>query len=35
LTQFFVIPTQGMAKGIYTLIVNTVERQEIDRVVVE
>jgi hypothetical protein len=35
LTQFFVIPTQGMAKGIYTLIVNTAERQEVDMVVVE
>jgi len=33
--QSFIIPTQGMAKGIYTLIVNTTERQEIDRVVVE
>ena len=33
--QSFVIPTQGMSKGIYTLVVNTADRQEVDRVVVE
>ena len=34
-TQSFVIPTQGMAKGIYTLVTHFAEQQQINRVVVE
>ena len=34
-TQCFVIPTQGLSKGIYTLVVNVAGKQQIDRVVVE
>ena len=34
-TQFFVIPTQNLAKGIYTLVVNKDGEQEVNRVVVE
>lgn len=31
----FVIPTQGLSKGIYTLLINVGGKQEMDRVVVE
>ena len=34
-TQCFVIPTQGMNQGIYTLVVNVAGKQQVDRVVVE
>ena len=34
-TQCFVIPTQGLSQGIYTLVVNVGEKQSVDRVVVE
>jgi hypothetical protein len=34
-TQCFVIPTQGLSQGIYTLVVNVAGKQQIDRVVVE
>ena len=34
-TQAFVIPTQGMAKGVYTLVTIFGEKQQVDRVVVE
>ena len=34
-TQAFVIPTQGLSKGIYTLLINVGGKQEMDRVVVE
>ena len=34
-TQYFVIPTQGLSQGIYTLVVNVGEKQSVDRVVVE
>ena len=34
-TQFFVIPTQNMAKGIYTLVTITAGKQQVDRVVLE
>ena len=34
-TQCFVIPTQGLSKGIYTLVVNVAGKQQIERVVVE
>ena len=34
-TQAFVIPTQGMAKGIYTLVTIFGAKQQVDRVVVE
>lgn len=33
--QAFVIPTQGLSKGIYTLLINVGGKQEMDRVVVE
>ena len=33
--QAFVIPTQGLSKGIYTLLINVGGKQEVDRVVVE
>ena len=33
--QAFVIPTQGLSKGIYTLLINVDGKQEVDRVVVE
>ena len=34
-TQAFVIPTQGMAKGIYTLVTIFGAKQQVHRVVVE
>ena len=34
-TQYFVIPTQNLVKGIYTLITNMGGNQQVDRVVVE
>jgi uncharacterized protein (DUF1684 family) len=34
-TKYFVIPTQGLSQGIYTLVVNVGGKQQIDRVVVE
>ena len=34
-TQYFVIPTQGLGQGIYTLVVNVDGKQLVDRVVVE
>jgi len=34
-SQAIVIPTQGFAKGIYTVVVNAVNRQQVSRVVVE
>ena len=34
-TQCFVISTQGLSQGIYTLVVNVGEKQSVDRVVVE
>ena len=34
-TQSFVIPTRGMAKGVYTLVSHFAEKQQVDRVVVE
>ncbi len=34
-TQYFVISTQGLSQGIYTLVVNVGEKQSVDRVVVE
>ena len=34
-TQYFVIPTQGLSLGIYTLVINVGERQQVDRVMVE
>ena len=34
-TQSFVIPTNGMAKGIYTMVTYFAENQQVDRVVVE
>ena len=34
-TQSFVIPTQGLTKGIYTLLINTNGNQLVNRVVVE
>ena len=34
-TQYFVIPTQKLAKGIYTLVTNSDGEQEIHRIVVE
>ena len=34
-TQYFVIPTQGLSQGIYTLVVNVAGKQQIERVVVE
>ena len=34
-TQFFVIPTQDLAKGIYTLVTNCDGKQQVNRVVVE
>ena len=34
-TQCFVIPTQGLSQGIYTLVVNVGEKQSVNRVVVE
>ena len=34
-TQCFVIPTQGLSQGIYTLVVNVGGKQSVDRVVVE
>ena len=33
-TQFFVIPTQNLAKGIYTLVTYTDRKQQVDRIVV-
>lgn len=33
--QAFIIPTQGLSKGIYTLLINVGGKQEMDRVVVE
>lgn len=35
LTQSFVIPTQGMAKGVYAIITKVADKQQVDRVVVE
>ena len=35
LTQSFVIPTQGMAKGVYAIITNVAGKQHVNRVVVE
>lgn len=34
-TQCFVIPTQGLSQGVYTLVTNVDGRQHVDRVVVE
>ena len=34
-TQFFIIPTQNLTKGIYTLVTYTEGKQQVDRVVVE
>lgn len=34
-TQCFVIPTQGLSQGVYTLVVNVDGIQQVDRVVVE
>ena len=34
-TQCFVIPTQNLAKGIYTLVTNRDDEQEVNRVMVE
>ena len=34
-TQCFVIPTQGLSQGVYTLVTNVGEIQQVDRVVVE
>ena len=34
-TQYFIIPTQGLSQGIYTLVVNVAGKQQIERVVVE
>ena len=34
-TQCFVIPTQGLSQGIYTLVVNVAGKQQVNRVVVE
>ena len=35
ITQCFVIPTQGLSQGIYTLVVNVGKNQSVNRVVVE
>ena len=34
-TQYFVIPMEGMAKGVYTIITNVAGKQQVNRVVVE
>ena len=34
-TQCFVIPTQGLSQGVYSLVVNVGEKQSVNRVVVE
>ena len=34
-TQFFVIPTHNLAKGIYTLVTYSADQQQVNRVVVE
>lgn len=34
-TQYFIIPTQNLAKGIYTLVTNRDGNQQVDRVVVK
>ncbi|MBQ8959572.1 MAG: T9SS type A sorting domain-containing protein, partial [Bacteroidales bacterium] len=33
--QAMVIPTQGFVKGVYTLVINALEQQQVSRVVVE
>ncbi len=34
-TQAFVISTQGLGRGVYTLVINIADNQQIERVVVE